>query len=66
MNYSVLSRLQWIHLDANILEMIPRKMGGGEKGCFGICEYGLKSKGLKEFLEVFSHTHTYTHTHTQS
>ena len=27
MNYSVLSHLQWIHLDANILEMMPRKTG---------------------------------------
>ena len=27
MNYSVLSHLQWIHLDANILEMMPRNPG---------------------------------------
>ena len=25
MNYSVLSRFQWIHVDANILEKMPRK-----------------------------------------
>ena len=25
MNYSVLSRFQWIRLDANILETMPRK-----------------------------------------
>ena len=25
MNYSVLSRLQWIRLDTNILETMPRK-----------------------------------------
>ena len=31
MNYSVLSPLQWIHLDANILEKIPRKTGGVKK-----------------------------------
>ena len=28
MNYSVLSRLQWICLDVNILETMPRKAGG--------------------------------------
>ena len=27
MNYSVLSRLQWIHSDANILETMPKKTG---------------------------------------
>ena len=28
MNYSVLSRFQWIRLDTNILEKMPRKTGG--------------------------------------
>ena len=28
MKQSVLSHLQWIHLDANILEIMPRKTGG--------------------------------------
>ena len=27
LEYSVFSLFQWIHLDANILEMMPRKMG---------------------------------------
>ena len=32
MNYSMLSCLQWIRLDADILETMPRKMeDGGEK-----------------------------------
>ena len=37
-NYSMLSRLQWIHVDANILETMPRK-----KDRFGTCGRGLKS-----------------------
>lgn len=36
MNHSVLSRLQWIHFDANILEAMQRK-----KDCFGTCGHGL-------------------------
>ena len=41
MNYSVFSRSQWIHLDANILETIPGKMEK-KKDCFGTCGHGIK------------------------
>ena len=41
MNYSMLSRLQWIHLDANILETILRKTEEKKDG-FGTCGRGLK------------------------
>ena len=37
MNYSVLSRFQWIRLDANILETTPAK----KKDRFSMCGQGL-------------------------
>ena len=40
MNYSMLSHFQWIRLDANILETMPRKTGG-KKDRFGTCRHGL-------------------------
>ena len=41
MNYSMLSRLQWIHLGANILEALPRKTEG-KKDCLGRSGHGLR------------------------
>ena len=50
MNYSALSRFQWIRLDANILEMMPRKTEE-KKGRFGTCGHGL-SVGLITSLSI--------------
>ena len=42
MNYSILNRFQWIRLDANILETMPRNTRE-KKDCFGTYGHGLKN-----------------------
>ena len=43
MNYSVLSCFQWVRLDANILETMPKKMGG-EKTVLGRVDKALEKQ----------------------
>ena len=44
--YCVLSRFQWIHVDANILETMPRKKEK-KKNCFGTCGQDLRKRRKK-------------------
>ena len=48
MNYSDLSHFQWIRVDANILETMPRKTEK-KRDCFGTCGQGLICQSLNVF-----------------
>ena len=50
MNYSVFSCLQWICLDSNILETMPRKTE--EKDRCGTCGRGLNVNNMLDVVQI--------------